>query len=174
MSVSQRRELFRELKDSFWQGTYAEFFEKYDLSSSFRFNGDNIKFQGDGKIEAGEMSYVSSNSVIQSASPYKVEIGQYCAISHNVRMYTRSVDANQDLRQKSSGKKKKGGDIVIGDGVWVGANVFIKGGVTIGANVVIGANSVVVKSIPEGHIVSGIPAKTIFVKELNENNDEQE
>ena len=53
------------------------------------------------------------------------------------------------------------GAVVIGKNVWIGDKVSILSGVTIGDNAVIGANSVVTKSVPEGCIVAGVPARVI-------------
>jgi len=62
------------------------------------------------------------------------------------------------------------GPIIIEKNVWIGDGVVILGGVTIGEGVVIAANSVVTKSIPEGVIAGGVPAKIIksYSKELNQ------
>ncbi|MBV5327481.1 MAG: hypothetical protein JZU65_07565, partial [Chlorobium sp.] len=49
----------------------------------------------------------------------------------------------------------------IGNKVWIGANSVIIGPVVIEDNVIISPNSFVNKSIPEGAIVGGIPAKII-------------
>lgn len=51
--------------------------------------------------------------------------------------------------------------VSIGDRVWIGENVCILKGVNIGNGCIIGANSVVTKSIPDGCIVGGNPAKVI-------------
>lgn len=64
----------------------------------------------------------------------------------------------------------KGAEIRIGSRVWCGVNVTIIGGVTIGDDVVIGAGSVVVKSVPNGCIVAGVPAKKI--RDLDRSNIE--
>src|SRR5690606_26385380 len=53
------------------------------------------------------------------------------------------------------------GKIVIGNNVYVGNNSLILPGVIIGNNVIVGAGSVVTKSIPEGSVVAGNPAKII-------------
>lgn len=56
--------------------------------------------------------------------------------------------------------EKKGAPTIAGE-VWIGAGAKIIGPITIGDNVVIGANSVIVKNIPEGSLVVGIPGKII-------------
>ncbi|MBE5887928.1 MAG: acetyltransferase [Lachnospiraceae bacterium] len=52
-------------------------------------------------------------------------------------------------------------DVKIGNRVWIGENVVVLKGVTIGDGCVIGSASVVTKSIPNGCIVVGSPAKVI-------------
>lgn len=49
----------------------------------------------------------------------------------------------------------------IGNFVYVGAGAKILGDVTIGDGCIIGANSVVLKDVPSGCIVGGIPAKVL-------------
>jgi serine O-acetyltransferase len=58
----------------------------------------------------------------------------------------------------------------IGNNVWCGPNVIIAGPVVIEDNVIIAGNSFVDKSVPEGAIVAGTPARIIgWVKDLNYN-----
>lgn len=49
--------------------------------------------------------------------------------------------------------------VLIKSGTWIGANCIILPGVTIGNNSVIGAGSVVTKSIPDGVVAFGNPAR---------------
>ena len=54
-----------------------------------------------------------------------------------------------------------GNDIRIGDGCWIASGAIILGSVTIGNNSIIGANSLVIKNVPSGVLVAGVPAKVI-------------
>lgn len=136
----------------------------YSLSETFRFNGKEIQFYGEGKIFCGDNSYIGNLSTIQASKDCFVKIGTNTSISHNVRIYTSSNDANQDMNS-SDGKNKVFGNVTIGNGVWIGANVFINPGITIGDNVVVGANSVVTKDLQSNGIYGGVPAKLIRYKE---------
>nr|WP_315174774.1 acyltransferase [uncultured Flavobacterium sp.] len=51
--------------------------------------------------------------------------------------------------------------IVLKKGCWIGANAILLPGVTIGLNSVVGAGSIVTKSVPDGVVVAGTPARLI-------------
>ena len=89
---------------------------------------------------------------------YYVKIGRNCRISHNVRIYTTTLYAEEFIK---GNKVYKYSNVEIGDNCWIGANVFINPGVKIGDFVVIGANSVVTKDIPSYSIAVGCPARVI-------------
>lgn len=55
----------------------------------------------------------------------------------------------------------------IGDNCFIGLGAKVLGGVKIGNNVLIAPNAVVVKDIPDNHVVGGVPAKTIKIKEIS-------
>jgi len=145
---------------------YDETRSKYELHSSFRFNGPKITFYGKGEIKIGKDSYVGSYSSFQAFDNQKIIVGSNCRISHNVKIYTQSAIPDYDFTKDNIPQKT--GHVIIGDGVWIGANVFINPGITIGNNAVIGANSVVTKNIEENAIYGGVPAKLIRHKILYE------
>jgi maltose O-acetyltransferase len=155
--------IFNRLYNIYQAERYRLYYNKYALPSSFKFNGPDITVYGDGRFIAGADSYIGSYSTVQIANGNKVQIGKGCRISHNVRMYTRSLEGDSDLSDPQK-QIAKTGDIIIGDWVWIGANVFINPGVTIGDHSVIGANSVVTKDIEPYAIVGGVPAKLIRFK----------
>ncbi len=55
--------------------------------------------------------------------------------------------------------------VVLKKGCWIGCNAIILPGVTIGKNSVVGAGAVVTRSVPDGVVVVGSPAK--IVKQIN-------
>ncbi len=142
---------------------YQNFRKKYVIDESFRFNGKEILLYGEGEICFGKNSYVGEYSTWQSSKGCKISIGEGCMISHNVRCYTQSNEANFDFSKQDI--PSKFGNVTIGNYVWIGANVFINPGITIGDNAVVGANSVITKDIPANSIYGGVPAKLIKMKE---------
>lgn len=50
---------------------------------------------------------------------------------------------------------------VIGDNVMIGSGAKVLGGVTVGNNAVIAANAVIIKDVPVGAMMAGVPAKMI-------------
>jgi|SRR5690554_639067 len=82
-------------------------------------------------------------------------IGANCKIGHQVKM----------LRKNPYKECAK-----IGDRVYISSGVVIMGNVIIENDVIISANAVVTKSIPQGAIVAGVPAKIIgWTKNLEYN-----
>lgn len=158
--------VFDKLKKVSQKNVYARFRKTYVLSESFKFNGEGIQLYGEGKITIGDYSYIGNFSSIQAVKDCEVSIGNYCAISHYVKIYTSSYVADQSF--VSPNRLTKSDSVKIGDGVWVGAGVMINPGVVIGDNAVIGANSVVSKNVEANSIVSGVPAVFIRFKKLNE------
>lgn len=116
----------------------------------------------------GNHGHIGTNSAIQLDARCTVRIGDYCSISHNVRIYTSSPLVDQDFT--AGPLETRFGDVVIGNGAWVGANVFINPGVTIGDHAIVGANSVVTKDVPPYAIVGGVPAKLIRYKTIAPSN----
>lgn len=56
--------------------------------------------------------------------------------------------------------------IILKNGCWIGANSIILPGVIVGKNSVVGAGSIVTKSIADGVVVAGSPAK--LIKEIRQ------
>lgn len=106
---------------------------------------------------------------------YLIEIGDCVRVARGASFYThggivalRKYYQDPDLDQF--------GKIKIGNYSSIGANSIILPGVTIGERCVIAAGAVVTKSVPDGCMVAGNPAKIIgfsdaFYKHIKENNN---
>ncbi|RDC66092.1 acyltransferase [Adhaeribacter pallidiroseus] len=95
-----------------------------------------------------------------------IKIGERVVINDGVKILTASHDVSDPhwsfIKQ----------NIVIEDYVWIGTDAIILPGVHLGRGVVVGAGAVVTKSVNNGAIVVGNPAKPISktrCKELNYN-----
>jgi len=158
-------ELYERVKMINEKILYEDFRKRYEINSSFFFNGHNISFYGEGRIICGEDSYIGALSTVQAYKDCTVKIGKRTQISHNVRIYTQTNVSDQDFCKEK--RETYTGDVIIEDFVWIGANVFINPGITIGTNSIIGANAVVTKNVPPFSIVGGVPAKIIKYKTFN-------
>lgn len=110
-----------------------------------------------GRLRIGDDVHVEGYfSVVAAAS---ITIGDSVLIGSNVAIRDQDHGLAPDrhrLRQPLVAAP-----VEIGDFAWLGQNVVVLKGVTIGRNAVIGANAVVTRSVPEGAIAAGVPARQI-------------
>jgi serine O-acetyltransferase len=105
--------------------------------------------------------------LFNSSVPYKCKFGKNVRFAYGgigVVIHERVVIGNNCIIGQGitiGGKSKVYEVPIIGDNVYIAAGVRIIGNVKIGNNIIIGANSVVVKDIPDGCIVAGVPGKII-------------
>jgi acetyltransferase-like isoleucine patch superfamily enzyme len=105
--------------------------------------GDDVQIEGYFSVASAE-SVTIGNSVL---------IGSNVAIrDHDHGSAPDSHRARQPLVAEP---------VEIGDFAWIAQNVVVLKGVTIGRNAVVGANAVVTRSVAEGAIVAGVPARQI-------------
>jgi acetyltransferase-like isoleucine patch superfamily enzyme len=111
-----------------------------------------------GRVVIGDDTHVEGYFSLSAAD--SVEIG------HDVL-----IGANVSIRDHDHGTAMPGvhplgqplivAPVRIGDYCWLGQNCVILKGVTIGSRAVVGANAVVTRSVPDGAIVGGVPARRI-------------
>lgn len=84
-----------------------------------------------------------------------ITIGDNVTFAPGVRILAHDASMHQTLGYT------KIAPVAIGDNVFIGADSVVLPGVTIGADSVVGAGSVVTKSIPEGMVYAGNPARPV-------------
>ena len=100
----------------------------------------------------------SFGKVSFGTEPYLIEIGDHVQLTSDISFFTHG--AAWVFRERHP-EFDFFGKIKVKNNVYIGNNVLILPGVTIESNCIIAAGSVVTKSVPEGKIVGGNPAKII-------------
>lgn len=111
----------------------------------------------------GKGCFISPNA--GSSESYLIEIGDFVRIAQNVNFFTHGGIYCLQLKYNNP-TLDYFGKIKIGNYVSIGEGSKILPGVTIADNVVVGAGSVVTKSVPEGCVVAGNPAKIVGKTDL--------
>jgi acetyltransferase-like isoleucine patch superfamily enzyme len=111
-----------------------------------------------GLFKVGSGSYIGNNTIIDLSTD--ISIGKEVAIGPNCVIYTHDHDYRNRQNVPWKGALLKG-PVVIMDGAWIASNVTILPGISIGKNAVVAAGAVVTRSVPDGTLVGGIPAKII-------------
>lgn len=96
---------------------------------------------------------------LKSLEPYLISIGDNVTISTEVKILTHDASIGT-----LCGREKVSdicGEISIGDNTFIGAGAIIMYGTTIGNKCVVAAGAVVTKSIPDGEVWGGNPARKL-------------
>jgi acetyltransferase-like isoleucine patch superfamily enzyme len=98
-------------------------------------------------------------SKIVTSEPWLVSVGDRVTVSSDVRLITH--DGSGWLYRDERGRRYRYAPVSIGSDVFIGAGAIILPGVSIGDRCVVGAGAVVTKSVPEGTVVAGNPARAL-------------
>jgi acetyltransferase-like isoleucine patch superfamily enzyme len=105
----------------------------------------------------GEHCSIQPHAVI--TDPQLVRLG------NNVRLAGCKLighDGSVNMLNRAFGLKLDSvGAIDVGDNVFIGEDAIVLGRVTIGSNVIVAAGALVVKDVPSGWVVAGVPARPI-------------
>jgi acetyltransferase-like isoleucine patch superfamily enzyme len=107
-----------------------------------------------GSVNIGGGSTISPNCVLYGAGSGGIRIGCRFDCGPFVGIYASRTDY-------ASGAGHVFAPVVIGDDVVVFSHAVISPGVTVGDRAVIAAGSVVVRDVPAGSMVAGVPAQVV-------------
>ncbi len=93
------------------------------------------------------------------SDPFLIEIGDRVTVTNGVRLLTH--DGATWLIRDEKGRRHLHKKVIIGNDVFIGVDSILMPGVHIGNRVIVAAGSVVTKSVPDGVIIGGNPAKII-------------
>lgn len=135
----------------------------YFANPTALFNRTTLYTKGEGKISIGDNVGIS-NSAIASMNSITIEddvlIGGGCKIwdtDFHPMDYSKRIHDEQNEISTAP--------VLIKKGAFVGGSSIVLKGVVIGAKSIIGAGSVVTKSVPDGEIWAGNPAR--FIKKID-------
>lgn len=122
--------------------------------------GVNIHFPW--KFSAGDNVWIGDHCTILNLE--SVVIRDNAALAHEVYL----AAAGHDIRSPYFAYANK--PILVEEGVWIGTRAFVGPGVTVGRNAVVAAGAVVTTDVGESSIVAGIPARTIGIRQIRQEN----
>ncbi len=128
---------------------------KLYLSIILHFRGNDHYARAIG-VKVGKGCLISTTKF--SSEPYLIEIGNYCRIATNVAFFTHGGLWSQRKKHKDL---EHFGKILVGNYTYIGEDSKIMPGVEIGSDVIVGAGSIVTRSVPDGKIVAGNPARIV-------------
>ena len=99
------------------------------------------------------------------SEPYLITLKDNVRISGRVTFITHDGGSFAFRYREQFKDVNRFGKIVVDEHTFIGSNSIIMPDVHIGKNCVVAAGAVVTKSIPDGHVVAGIPAKIICTTE---------
>ena len=105
-------------------------------------------------IHLGKNVFINAGCKFQDQGG--ISIGDMTFIGHNVVLATLDHDLDPEKR-----RLMHPAPIRIGKNVWIGSNAVVTRGVTIGDNAVIAAGSVVTGDVPPDTLAGGVPARVI-------------
>lgn len=110
-------------------------------------------------VQIGDGCFISTKNF--SSEPYLIKIGNNVRIASGVSFFTHGGIWPFRKIYKEISQHDYFGKINIGNNVYIGEDAKILPGVTIEDNCIIGAATIVTKSIKQGSIVAGNPARIV-------------
>lgn len=130
------------------------------LWNMYRIKADPIGYCRSIGVQVGEGCWLTwLTEATFGSEPYLVSLGDHVCVASGVRFVTHD-GALWVFLQENPGIDAFA-PIKVGDNVFIGMNAVIMPGVTIGDDCIVAAGAVVVRDVPPGSIVGGVPGKVL-------------
>lgn len=127
----------------------------------YRFFKSGVEYARLLGIKVGDQCHIAKD-VHFSSEPYLIEIGSYVAVTQGVMIHTHGGGRVARTRIPDFDIF---GRVTICDYAYIGSGAQIMPGVTVGKGSLVAAGSIVTKSVPDGVVVAGNPAKYVCTVE---------
>lgn len=120
-------------------------------------------------VELGEGTYFNPGVIVVDDYMTKeclLSVGNRVSVAPGVIFVACSTPNNSPVmlaHPEIAEQLLKRSKIVVEDDAWIGAHVTILPGVRVGRGAIIGAGAVVLRDVPPGAIVAGVPAKVLRI-----------
>ena len=178
------KNLLKKIKQIFSKSAKQKFY-------AARSHKEDVLVKIDGvDVKVGKFTFgVGNINLAHHAGSPRLEIGRFCSIAGNVKIFTGAYHRTDWIStypfghiheeifgaEKSEGYPHSKGGVTIGNDVWIGNSATIMSGVIVNNGAVIAANSHVIKNVEPYEVVGGNPARHIkfrfkdeIIKELLE------
>jgi carbonic anhydrase/acetyltransferase-like protein (isoleucine patch superfamily) len=133
---------------------------------------ENVTFHGNAYVNAagpsGSLTIGKSSHFDQFCVLYAqggLSIGEQCAIASGVTIYSQTNQYRSEPGRPVVEQPVVYSRVSIGSDIWIGAHAVILPGVSIGDHAVIAAGAVVRENVESCHVVAGVPARKVGVRE---------
>lgn len=177
-------------KNKFWKntdrigpdilGTYWRLFFRSTMKKlcqqKFNFFADTAEFRpgayavGCSQISIGDRVIIRPGTMLHGETntlKESISIEDDVLIGSGVHIYVENHKFSTTKKSIIDQGHNQSLKVTLKKGCWIGANSIILPGVSVGENSVIGAGSVVTKTIPDGTVAVGNPAK--IIRKINSN-----
>jgi len=118
-----------------------------------------VSFRHPASIRLGRFVRIQNHCCLWASPNSLITVGDYSGLGPGTMLYSSNHKYEPGVPYVKQPWVEK--SIDIGSNVWVGAGCIILPGVKIGNDSVIAAGSVVVKDVPAGSLMGGVPARSL-------------
>lgn len=121
-------------------------------------HGNNIRIPHLGSVEVGAHVEIGSHTTVCRGTIDSTRIGHHTKIDDHVHIAHNCVIGSNVIITACA---ELSGSVRVEDGAWFGPNSSVREGLTIGRHALVGIGAVVTKSVSEGDVTFGNPARRI-------------